>query len=789
MLTWAEAAAAGAAVCGGKGYNLGLLARYGFRVPDGGVLPAEAYRLTGQSAALPNPVRSSVHEFLELHGLIDVPVAVRSSATAEDSARASFAGIHRSLLNVRGVDAIERAILECYTSLESPQARAYRAKMGFADEDVACAVVICRMIQPVTAGVAFSADPVTGRRDLIVIDSAPGLGEAVASGTVDPRRFVFHVERGGPVLEGAPPEMEELARTVDRIHWALGDGQEPQDVEWAYDGRQLWVLQSRPVTRLPRVGPPALRALPQYWSTANVKDSAPFVLCELSWSSLQRLVGTVAFAPLAAGGYQTPPGAQLMRRFQGRAYFDMTLLQWTFYDCFGVPADALARTLGGHQPPIETPPGNPLQGPNGSRRRKASLRLLRALWGFEKKQEPFFRRYIAEMQAMAQEDLESKSRDELRSWLEVLDAKQFHMGRLCGMASASPGRWMQPLEALIDRSKVAALATGSGEVASAEVGYRIADLAQHVRQRGEDGAFHRMLEAFLDEFGYRAAEETDGAKPRWIEDPEPLLKLVREMAASGFAGDLRQAARERRQATERDVRSQNPLRWPLIRWLAQGLRRAYAIRELGKSALVATILPCRHGVLELGRRMAKDGLLDRKEEALELAWRDLLDWLEAVWDGRGARELCADRRLRHESWRREEIHEVISGGEGVPVPLSTDHPPLDGVWHGIATSAGKATAIARVVRSPEEGGEFGQGEILVAPNTHPGWTPLFLRASAVVMETGGYLSHGAIVAREYGLPAVVNIAGLLRQVSSGERLTVDGDEGTVARTHRDSTGS
>ncbi len=781
MLTWAEAADAGAAVCGGKGYQLGLLARYGFRVPDGGVLPAEAHRLTGQRAALPNSVRTSVCDFLERHGLIDVPVAVRSSATAEDSARASFAGIHRSLLNVRGIDAIEQAILTCYASLETEQARTYRARMGLADEAVACAVVICRMVEPVSAGVAFSADPVTGRRDLIVIESAPGLGEAVVSGTVDPQRFVFRVECGQPVLEGAPPEMEELARTVDRIHWVLGDGQDPQDVEWAYDGRRLWVLQSRPITRLPRVGPPALRALPQYWSTANVKDSAPGVLCELSWSSLQALVDTVAFAPLAVSGYQAPAGAQLMRRFQGRAYFDFTLLQWAFHDCFGIPADAFARTLGGHQPRIETPPGNPLKGPDGSRRRKASLRLLRALWGFEKKQEPVFRRHIAEMQALARENLDSKSQGELRECVDILEAKQFQAGQLSGMASAAPGRWLQPLEGLIDRSKVASLSTGSGEVTSAEVGYRIADLAQHVRQHGEDATFQRALDAFLDEFGYRAAEESDGAKPRWIEDPQPLLRLIRELSARGSTADARAAARERRAAAEHEIRSKKPLLWPLIRWMARGLRRGYAIRELGKSALIAAILPCRNIVLEVGRRMVASGLLDRKEQALELTGRDVRDWLDGFWDGRGARELTEDRRLRHEAWRHEEIQEVIAGEEGVTVPAPPAQLPADGVWRGIAASAGRAVGIARVVRSPEEGGELGQGDILIAPNTHPGWTPLFLRASAVVMETGGYLSHGSIVAREYGLPAVVNIPGLLRQLSSGERVTVDGDEGTVAR--------
>ncbi|MFN7544869.1 MAG: PEP-utilizing enzyme [Acidobacteriota bacterium] len=180
--------------------------------------------------------------------------------------------------------------------------------------------------------------------------------------------------------------------------------------------------------------------------------------------------------------------------------------------------------------------------------------------------------------------------------------------------------------------------------------------------------------------------------------------------------------------------------------------------------------------------MVESKLLDRQEQALDLTGRDLSDWLDGIWDGRGARELCEDRRHRQDTWRREEIGDVISGEEGTPVPLSLLEPhSATRLWRGIAVSPGQVTAIARVIRSPEEGSEFGEGEILVAPNTHPGWTPLFLRASAVVMETGGYLSHGAIVAREYGLPAVVNLPGLLRQVRNGERLTVDGNAGTVLR--------
>jgi pyruvate,water dikinase len=367
FLSWLDAYEAGASVCGGKGYNLARLARYGFRVPRGGVLPAGA------------PL-SEIRRGLEQLGLLGAKVAVRSSATVEDSARASFAGIHRSYLNVSGSDAVEQAAQGCIDSLETPEAVAYRHRLGYGEEEVRCAVVICEMVEARCAGVAFSCDPATGRRDLILIDAAEGLGEAVASGRVNPQRMIWRNQCGRLVREGGPsigallPERleEELPHLVERVHWALGEGGEPQDVEWAYDGQHLWMLQARPVTNLPRAGWPQTAALPRYWSTANLKDNLPGPPCELSWSSLSNIVAEALYAAPKAVGYAVPAGMEVVRRFQGRAFFDLTSIQWAFYDCFGVmPADTV-KSIGGSQPVIPVPP-DPLKGPQGRSRSNGGL--------------------------------------------------------------------------------------------------------------------------------------------------------------------------------------------------------------------------------------------------------------------------------------------------------------------------------------------------------------------------------------------------------------------------------
>jgi pyruvate,water dikinase len=834
ILTWPEAFQAGPLVCGGKGYNLARLDRYGFRVPTGGVLTAEAYRETmsdsgrrrafqaSSPAELPAAVRAAVREFLDRHELSEAPLAVRSSATAEDSAMASFAGIHRSVLNVRGSAAVETAIAQCYASLWTPQARAYRSKMGISDDQAQCAVVLCRMVaaqdtnEPVCAGVCFTADPLSGRRDLIVIDASRGLGESVVSGRVDPQRFVYsHIAaetvavslpEANPVLTRA--QADELAAISLRIHWALGQGQDPQDIEWAHDGERLWTLQARPVTRLPRAGPEALRRQARYWSTANITDALPGVLCESSWSGVGEVVGSVAFGCLTAAGYRVPPGVELVRRFEGRGYFDVTLLQWLFWDAFGLPPTLTAQSLGGDFPIMPTPEGR--SGALG--RVWRTLRLFWSLRGIGPKSTPLFRRHIAGVMQVFRQNARPAERQELCARLEQLMAIQRPNFARVGLVNSASGPWMRSLAPLLERlfgsrgpALLTALCAGSGDVASAEHGYRISELAEAARgdtpalewlrsgrpatawtELPEGSRFRGELDRFLSEFGHRATAEADFVVPRWAQDPAPILQQVRYLLEHGAIVSRETALRRRRDA-EQEIRSARPLWWPVIRWLAAGLRRSWSLRELAKSALVAIGLPLRQLFLEAGRNLTASGHLDCAEQVFHLSHLDLVAWLEGYWDGRGAREISEDRRIRREAWLRAAPPPTIPGEESQPCPAFAPPPSSRGDrWQGIAVAAGSAEGVARIVLNPGDGANLGNGEILVAPSTDPGWTPLFLRASAIVMQTGGFLSHGAIVAREYGLPAVVNIPGLLDQVREGDWLVVNGDEGTVTRVARKS---
>jgi rifampicin phosphotransferase len=353
------------------------------------------------------------------------------------------------------------------------------------------------------------------------------------------------------------------------------------------------------------------------------------------------------------------------------------------------------------------------------------------------------------------------------------------------------------------RSLMSRLLAGGGGITSAEQGYRIRELADVARtdaaalawlQGNEpawtwaglpnDSAFKRALGRFLDEFGHRAVTEADILNPRWMEDPGYILEQVRGYLGPSPGPSPREAASKVQAEAQRELRKLTFWRRPVIGWLARLLQRAMALREFGKSILVAAVWPGRLVALEVGRRLTAAGRLDAPTQVFHLAKADILTFLAGQWDGRGAKELARDRQRQRQQWLSEPPPPdvIIEGGElpGTAEALAIP-PAFDGEsWRGIGVASGRAIGVARVVQHPEEGAKLGRGEVLVAPSTDPGWTPLFLQACAIVMETGGYLSHGAIVAREYGIPAVVNIPGLLDQVADGDRLLVDGDAGRVS---------
>ncbi|NJD53490.1 MAG: pyruvate, phosphate dikinase [Candidatus Methanoperedens sp.] len=879
FLNWEESANSCSAEAGGKGLNLGRLHRYGFSVPDGGVLTSFAYRdflqannLAGSINAaygiraefvndpvnekkleeirrninegqIPVTVRQELAKQLEAMKLLEKPVAVRSSATAEDSATASFAGVHESFLNIMGIENIIKAIKGCYASLWTPRAVAYRRKMGFDDDKVAVAVVIMELVHAAAAGVAFSCDPRTGRRDRISISANFGLGESVVSGAVEPDEYLLHsmaalpeivekkigskkkytglVQIGGTELVSAGSEENgmrpvlndnqiiELGSLTLRVFEAMGNGVVNQDMEWAYDGKKFHILQARPVTNLREPTPSELAGQPVIWSNANIKDAAPMVLTALSWSFFRGSLDMMMNASLLAAGYRMPEGTNWVRLYKGRGYFNLSSFQWGYYDGLGFLPAELNASLGGHQPEIRVPPGNPLGGLAGIKRVWRRIYLIINILRTQHSAEKIYKDMWETVELWKKRDFHAMNDQEMISNFSETNPKILEYCSTYMVIGLPTGVSLYFLVQALEKDfpgRGAALANsllaGASEITSAQHGYRLIELGKIVQmdkvalkyftaepfkpsawkdEIPEDSRFRREFEEFLKDYGHRGVYEIDLLNPRWGEDPRYLLEIIRAQVLSPANIDHRAVQEAKRKAAEKEISGK--LKWGLRRLTVSRLikqaRNNAGTREMGKSVLVKPFEVSRMFFQELGRRLVERGVLDEQADVYHCAWHELSAILAGYSDGSGLKILVEERKKMREELSLLEPPDVII--DDAPQPKAGAPEAYGQVLAGIGVAAGRASGRARLIRHPGENTRLQAGDVLVAPSTDPGWTPLFLRANALVMEVGGSLSHGAVVAREYGIPAVVNVPGVMKTLKEGEQLTVDGDEGKVYR--------
>lgn len=826
FLPWDAAYAAGSGAVGGKGWNLARLARYGFPVPSGGVLAVEAWYRFADHNRLDEPTPEAVMAGAMppdlaalLSGLAVGSLAVRSSAVAEDGATASFAGIHDSVLNVQGADSLAEAVKRCWASCFAERAVGYRRRMNIPAAPPA--VVIMDMVEAMTAGVAFTLDPATGRQDRVMIAANFGLGETVVAGTAEADEFLvatgFHapglavVERrlgrkqarvvpragGGTVRQDAAgagsslddAQLLELARLALRVRWALGDDEIDQDVEWVWDGSTFFLVQARPVTTRKRRSHPGVAGQAAVWSNGNLRDGIPMVMTPMTWSLTAHNLATLLPSQAVAAGIEPMPGLTRARLIDGRCYLDLSLMQWEFWEFFGIRPGLFNELLGGHQPEIAVPTA---RWTGTLRRAAANTRLTVALVRHRKRADGEFSRLTAAAEAQRQADLAAATDDDLLDRLPAFaDSARHSVGMQLLLMSGGSSLFL--LRALLERrlpGRGAGLANALlGEVTditSAEHGRALAELAALAKDEGvapeewrslpADSRFRQGMEDFLRRWGHRGVYELEMANPRWREDQGWLLATIRAMMT--VPPPPRGRGRALADQARAELRRKVPLLLPVVRWLAAQAGREAAHREEAKSLFVRFYEPARLAVLEIGRRLAERGGIARPEDAFLLTWQETAALLRGHWDDAGARALIADRAERLRRLARQPAPDLVT--EHPAAPAAVAGPDLSGpVLTGLGAASGRARGRARVILHPDDGARLRPGDILVAPSTDPAWTPLFLRAAAVVMETGGLVSHGAIVAREYGLPAVVNVRGVLSRLRDGMELAVDGDCGTV----------
>jgi phosphohistidine swiveling domain-containing protein len=824
-------------VAGGKGANLGELRRAGFAVPDGFVLTTEAYGLAARAGGVDSHDPAAAGERLRstrppeailiaareaYASLGRGPVAVRSSATAEDLPGASFAGQQDTYLDVAGEDALIDAIRRCWASLWNERAVAYRRANGIDDAGVGLAVVVQRMVDASAAGVLFTADPVTGRRRRAAIDAISGLGEKLVSGAVDPDHYLVDtasqaiVERRAvgdrPVL--SDEELQALAALGDRIERHFGV---PQDIEFAFDrARRLWVVQSRPITTLyprPAAAPDADRELRVYWS-ANVFQGYFAPLTPMG-SQFFSLLGTALWSSFGGRVADRTSGPRALTTAGMRLYVDVTPV---IRDPIGrklliaMTAIGEARSSGVFSQ-LVSDPRLPLGSTSrlGSARRiargllrsgvpVAALRVLRS-------PDTARARYVRESEALARIHLPAGATATARlDAFERLMLTAFpHIWpRMFGMIAPAMLSFLLATRLLRGRARedeLQLITRGAPNNPTTQMDLALWTLATDIRaddgsRRALEGqtpaelaaAYHagvlppRLqagLAAFLARYGFRSIGEIDIGVPRWSEDPTHILGALANYARLGEdvpAPDA-QFVKGQREAEAMVASLLSRVHGPrrlVLRFFLRRVRALIGGREAPKFHIIRLLAtPSRELLKPVGSELAAKGRIASPDDIFFL----YLPEARRAAAGEDMHDTVAARRMMFERERaRRHIPRVLlSDGTDAEAAFA---PATEGGLRGSPASPGVASAVARVILSPQ-GARLEPGEILVAPSTDPGWTPLFLTAGGLVMEMGGMMSHGAVVAREYGIPAVVGVVGATERIATGQRVTVDGSAGTI----------
>lgn len=830
----------GGDVLGGKGASLDVLLRAGLPVPPTTVVTTEAYRQVAAQPELadlldelrtgPLPATSALVEagravdqaFLAVPLPAELqrevlaaarpllgqgPVAVRSSATTEDLHGASFAGQYRSTLGVRGEQELLRAVRLTWASLWHPSPRSYRRFRGMAEDDVAMAVLIMTMVDAELSGVAFTTDP-GGAPGCLRIEVVHGLAEGLVSGRVTPRVFVATRGRPRAALAGAPDVLEEVADLSLRAE-ALADGV-AQDVEWAYDGRQAWLVQARPVTVAPgedddgfdaSLGDDALT------TTAGIGEMLPGVLPVLQWEVAGGLLEEAfrsLFDDLGALPARLPSSGRFLRRVRGRAALDLRVLTAVAGRLPGGSADEVERQYFGTAGPAPaSSSGRPARelSPRGLLHdlRLVRMRTRASLEG------DVVAAAVAQVVA-AGPSLEPLPTSALLAYrARLLDLAGRAVRAEVAVAAAAVSAYHQ-LETTLARPLGPETAGGWAQELTARAGAdavrrrrdRLPEVPDDLRDVLQDdwptaqqrlagsSAGRDLLERYQRAWA-QAGSTAVLAGPTWAEAPDLAWAWVHSAAlrTETARGD------DREEPLERCVRLlQRTPGWQTRRVLtgqvvdvrASLLRRAVAEarellgrRERVKAAVLELGGEVRRVHLELGRRARDAGHLETAEDVDHLTSAEL----RAVLAGRPGPTLEVVARRRR--WA-----ERMATTAALPQVFSGPPPAPRGVVHagtrftGWAASPGEFTGRLRVVGSPQSAA-LERGDVLVARTTDASWAPLFLLAGAVVVEEGGPLSHASILARELRLPAVLNLPGIVDRLrdADGRQLTVDGSTGVV----------
>ncbi len=764
---------------GGKAFGLAELARLGVPVPPGFVIghPADG------------PLSDEIIErFSRMRAAGSTPVAVRSSASGEDGADQSYAGQYDTVLGVDSIESLAAAIARCLGSVTSERATSY------GDSRADMHLVVQYMVDARAAGVVFTADPASGRRDLVVIDAVRGLGDVLVDGSTSSDHHVL-THAGVPVVaeSGPLPALtdDEIARVHEGALAAARHWGRPLDLEWAIDqSGTLWWLQARPITTLPgdlNEMDSAVTGPTHVYTRCNIGEMMPGAFCPLTASVSGHAIDYAMQMVQVAGGVQEhyEDRWRQVGYFYGHMFLNMTEGTALSSGILGNSREQFSLSICGRViDELEPGPPKPVL-----RRLINTIRLS----SFALSAGPAIRRMpatIARFPVFTSSD-PRVILTQLQAGLEIYrDVTLTHVRSSSRAAVAANVLESQLIRQALKRgdgetagsAEAIRLMTGAG-VESALMVRQLDDVVQMIaadpaaveeflsvdpgeaviRMCAGNGASAAALRRFLDVHGHRGYRELCMRDPSWADDPAGLGALMQVMLRAPGHGDA---------TVPGDAATQSPTLRVLAR-LAQGGARG---REETKSrmALVAHLL--KRGYRHLGEVLCGAGRLPDADLVFFFDRHELHELVHAD----DPADLVARAVGRREALPFQAALEFDDVSVGRPTPaVRVAHAAPDGRLVGRPAGRGSVEGIVRVARSVTEAGGLQPGEILVAPVTDVGWTPYFAVISALVTDIGSSVSHGAVVAREYGLPCVVNTLVASRVLRTGDRVHVDGDRGLV----------
>jgi len=875
---------------GGKGANLGEMSKAGFPIPPGFCITTSAYRdfiaashemdrlldlldklKPDQSdeisklgklirdhlltVPIPQAIKSSILDAWKTVGE-EQAYAVRSSATAEDLPTASFAGQQETYLNVKGADQLLQAVRKCWSSLFTDRAIIYRIKSGFGHRSVYLSVAVQQMVFPDVSGLMFTADPVTGHRNIISIDASFGLGEALVSGIVSADSYqvlkgqivkkqiakkekaIYPAPEGGTVIRELVPELQnkqalsdaeilEIARIGQKIeeHYRLEEDIEwcpEQDIEWCLTGDRFYILQSRPIT--------SLYPVPRVWDD---KLHVFFSIAHLQMmTDAMKPMGISIFQGIFPYGKGSgiPPNSVIVEA-GGRLFFDVTpflynkpvrrFFIWRTKILDELMGDALAKIAESETFQQEV---------------KANRSTTKQVFKFFK---PLFPLYLKGIPVIinnlfflnpsgiierATAPLEQviyrheqcitqasgteriiRVRESMGKLLhEIINTMMYVPLSLIVLPVASrlTRRWLG------EDLDVDTLSKSPPGNVTGEMGLMIGDLAEIARkypevvdylERAEDSTFYQglrnvkgedvfgtELDRFMELYGMRCPGEIDISNIRWQEAPTLLIPFIINHMKSNAPGEHRSRFRRGKKEAQEAVQkllervSNTPsgsLKARLMSRLLSIYRNSTGLREFPKYVIIRFFDIYRQAILAEARVLHQKGILEKEEDVFYLYIDELIALLENRFS-KDLTSLIASRKRACEQYKKMTPPRVMTSEGEIITGVRSDIEAPKGALVGTPVSAGVAEGYVKIVLKPEDA-KLNKGDILVAPFTDPGWTPLFYSVQALVVEIGGMMTHGSVIAREYGIPAVVGIENATRILKDGQCIRVDGTRGFV----------